>query len=110
LIDTDQKYGHRQDPAGYAQSLQEFYRAIPAMMSKLQDDDLLIVTGDHGNDPTSSSTNHSREFVPLLVFSSISTTDNDLATIDTFSDIAYTVSHFFEVPKNFNGKSMWDGR
>src|SRR5699024_8183344 len=101
LIDTDQKYGHRQDPAGYAQSLQEFDRAIPAMMSKLQDDDLLIVTGDHGNDPTSSSTDHSREFVPLLVFPSISTTDIDLGTRDTFSDIACTVSHFFEVPNDF---------
>ncbi|MGD8749588.1 MAG: phosphopentomutase, partial [Balneolaceae bacterium] len=68
LIDTDQKYGHRLDPVGYAECLQELDRAIPAIVSKVQEDDILIITGDHGNDPTSESTNHSREFVPLLLF------------------------------------------
>jgi phosphopentomutase len=106
LIDTDQKYGHRLDPAGYAACLQEFDRAIPAIMSKLQDDDLLIITGDHGNDPTSTSTDHSREFVPLLLFPASRTARMDLGTRQTFSDVACTVSHFFDLETDFPGKSM----
>ena len=106
LIDTDQKYGHRLDPAGYAQSLQEFDRAIPAIMSKLHDDDLLIITGDHGNDPTSTSTDHSREYVPLLVFPSSNTGTPELGTRKTFSDIACTVSDFFDIESRFPGSSI----
>ena len=106
LIDTDQKYGHRLDPAGYAQSLQEFDRAIPAIMSKLQDDDLLIITGDHGNDPTSTSTDHSREYVPLLVFPSSHTAQPELGTRKTFSDIACSVTDFFGLPSEFPGTSV----
>lgn len=106
LIDTDQKYGHRLDPAGYAACLQEFDRAIPALMSKLREDDLLIITGDHGNDPTSDSTDHSREFVPLLLFPASSGTGINLGTRQTFSDVACTVSDFFGIPTAFPGESM----
>src|SRR5699024_4985848 len=106
LIDTDQKYGHRLDLAGFAHSLQEYDRAIPAIMSKLQDDDLLIITGDHGNDPTSTSTDHSREFVPLLVFPSSRTGAANLGTRETFSDLACTVSSFFGWESDFPGENM----
>jgi phosphopentomutase len=114
LIDTDQLYGHRLDPKGYAESLEEFDRAIPAILSKLKDEDLLIITGDHGNDPCSESTDHSREFVPLLFYpGSIRLTDTpsdgfeaDLGTRETFSDIAVSVADFFEVEHNFPGKSF----
>lgn len=106
LIDTDQKYGHRQDPEGFAQSLKEFDRAIPAIVSKVQDDDLLIITGDHGNDPTSTSTDHSREFVPLLVFPSSKASALNLGTRATFSDVASTVADFFDIKADVAGSSF----
>lgn len=109
LIDTDQKYGHRQDPEGYAECMQEFDRAIPAIVSKLQDDDVLIITGDHGNDPTSTSTDHSREFVPLLLFPSSKAEGINLGTRKTFSDIATTAADFFEISADYPGTSMLNG-
>ena len=106
LIDTDQKYGHRLDPSGFAKSLQEFDRAIPAIVSKLQDDDILIITADHGNDPTSESTDHSREFVPVLLFPSARGRQINLGTRDTFSDVACTAADFFNISAEYPGTSM----
>lgn len=106
LIDTDQKYGHRQDPQGYAKCLQEFDRAIPAIVSKMEDEDLLIITGDHGNDPTSTSTDHSREFVPLLVFPFSKAEQMNLGTRTTFSDVACAAKDFFKVDGTFPGKTF----
>lgn len=106
LIDTDQKYGHRLDPEGYAHCLQEFDGAIPAIVSKLSDDDLLIITGDHGNDPTSGSTDHSREFVPLLVFPASKAEKENLGTRDTFSDVACTAAEFFGIDETYPGQSF----
>ncbi len=106
LIDTDQLFGHRLDPEGYASSLAEFDRAIPALVSKIREGDLLIITGDHGNDPCSESTDHSREFVPLLVFPKSSTKAVDLGTGKTFSNIAKTVAEFFELKNDFPGSSF----
>ena len=109
LIDTDQKFGHRLDPAGFAECLQEFDRAIPAIVSKLEEDDMLIITGDHGNDPTSESTDHSREFVPVLVFPAEKGSNLNLGTRDTFSDIASTAADFFEIPAEYPGTSLLNG-
>jgi phosphopentomutase len=106
LIDTDQLFGHRLDPEGYAGSLKEFDRAIPAIVSKIREDDLLIITGDHGNDPCSDSTDHSREFVPLLVFPKGKTSSDNLKTGETFSDIAKSIAHFFSLENNFPGTSF----
>ena len=106
LIDTDQKYGHRLDPQGFAECLQEFDRAIPAIVSKLDEGDILIITGDHGNDPTSESTDHSREFVPILLCPSEMAERVNLGTRDTFSDIASTAADFFEISETFPGTSM----
>lgn len=106
LIDTDQKYGHRLDPQGFAECLQEIDRAIPAIVSKLKDDDLLILTGDHGNDPTSESTDHSREFVPLLVFPSSRAESPDLGIRETFSDVACTIADFFDFDGTYPGSSF----
>lgn len=103
LIDTDQKYGHRLDPQGFARSLQEFDRALPAILKKVNDDDLLIITADHGNDPTSTSTDHSREFVPLLVYPKKRTAQEDLGTRKTFTDVASTVAAFFGHKNNYPG-------
>ena len=109
LIDTDQKFGHRLDPAGFAECLQEFDRANPAIVSKLEEDDMLIITGDHGNDPTSESTDHSREFVPVLVFPAEKGSNLNLGTRDTFSDIASTAADFFEIPAEYPGTSLLNG-
>jgi phosphopentomutase len=106
LIDTDQKYGHRLDPRGYARCLQEFDRALPAILKKTGEDDLLIVTGDHGNDPTSTSTDHSREFVPLLVYPGGGAVQQDLGTRATFSDIAKTAAVFFDLETDLPGTSF----
>lgn len=106
LIDTDQKYGHRLDPEGYAECLQEFDRAIPAIVSKLDEGDILIITGDHGNDPTSESTDHSREFVPVLLCPAEKAKQVNLGTRDTFSDIASTAANFFGISETFPGQSM----
>nr|WP_018126825.1 phosphopentomutase [Balneola vulgaris] len=106
LIDTDQLYGHRLDPQGFAQSLEEFDRALPAILSKMTDEDILIITGDHGNDPCSDSTDHSREFVPLLLYPHKSANSIDLGIRDTFSDIAVSVAECFNVKNKFPGKSF----
>lgn len=107
LIDTDQLYGHRLDPQGYADSLMEFDRAVPAIVSKIKEDDLLIITGDHGNDPCSTSTDHSREFVPLIVFPKTSAASVDLGAGESFANIAKSVADFFKVPNDFEGTSFF---
>ena len=67
LVDFDTQYGHRNDVAGYAANLERFDARLAALLPRLRDDDLLVVTADHGNDPTTPSTDHAREYVPLLV-------------------------------------------
>lgn len=106
LIDTDQLFGHRLDPEGFAGSLEEFDKAVPAIVSMIREDDLLIITGDHGNDPCSESTDHSREFVPLLVFPKGLAIKENLGTGDTFSNIAKSIASFFTLPNDFPGKSF----
>lgn len=106
FIDTDQLYGHRNNPQGYASSLKDFDRAIPAIVSKLNPDDILIITGDHGNDPTTESTDHAREFVPLLVYPAENVGKSDLGIRKTFSDIAVSVTEYFKLPKIFKGDSF----
>lgn len=106
LIDTDQLFGHRNDPEGFAGSLSEFDRALPALLSKVKDDDLLIITSDHGNDPTTPSTDHSREFVPLLVYPAGTAKSTDLGTLSTFRDVAASVSAYFGLQHGFRGESF----
>lgn len=106
LIDTDQKYGHRLDPEGFCRCLQEFDRAIPALLGKTGPEDLLVITGDHGNDPTSGNTNHSREYVPLLVYPGENTEQMDLGIRSTFSDVAVSASAYFGLQHRFPGHSF----
>jgi len=106
LIDTDQLFGHRLDPEGYAGSLEEFDRALPEILSKVKKDDLLIITGDHGNDPCSTSTDHSREFVPLLVYPASKAEETNLGTRATFSDVANSIADFFGNDASFPGTSF----
>lgn len=106
LIDTDQLFGHRLDPKGYAKSLEELDASIPQILSWLKDDDVLVITGDHGNDPCSESTDHSREFTPLLVYPIEKANTEDLGTRETFSDIAVSASQFFGKDFGLSGKSF----
>lgn len=106
LIDTDQLFGHRCDPEGYADSLEEFDKALPQILSKVTEDDLLIITGDHGNDPCSTSTDHSREFVPLLVYPKGKASSTDLGTRETFADVGVSIAKFFGKESTFFGKSF----
>lgn len=106
LIDTDQLFGHRCDPEGYAGSLAEFDNALPKILGKVKENDLLIITGDHGNDPCSTSTDHSREFVPLLVYPKQSASSENLGTRETFADIATSVTDFFGKGNIFSASSF----
>jgi phosphopentomutase len=95
LVDFDQQYGHRNDVEGYAGALEEFDRWLPGFLAKLAPDDLLILTADHGCDPTTASTDHSREYVPLLVYSPKFHGGTDLGLRSTLSDIGQTVAQNF---------------
>jgi len=106
LIDTDQLYGHRLDAHGYAKALKEIDRALPAILGKLGKEDVLVITGDHGNDPCSQSTDHSREYVPLLVFPGSAAAKKNLGVRDSFSDIAVSAASYFNLSHSFNGISF----
>ena len=92
LVDFDTQYGHRNDVAGYAQNLERFDARLAELLPRLRDDDLLVVTADHGNDPTTPSTDHSREYVPLLVAGARVRDGVDLGTRPTFADLGQTLA------------------
>lgn len=106
LIDTDQLFGHRNDPQGYGRSLEEFDRALPAIIKSMSNEDILIITGDHGNDPTTPGTDHTREFVPLLYHHKFDSSFGDLGVRETFADVAVSVCDFFNIDSPFDGKSF----
>jgi phosphopentomutase len=96
LVDFDQQYGHRNDVEGYASALEQFDAWLPEFLSKLNDGDLVILTADHGCDPTTPSTDHSREYVPLLVCGPKVRAGVDLGLRETLSDVGQTVAENFE--------------
>jgi phosphopentomutase len=106
FIDTDQIYGHRNDVEGYARCLESLDRALPALLNKLGAGDVMLFTGDHGNDPRTPGTDHTREFVPLLVYPADSCIASDLGTRSTFSDVACSVADFYKITGTFPGKSF----
>jgi phosphopentomutase len=97
LIDFDMLYGHRNNPRGYADTLEAFDRRLPELLAALRRDDLLILTADHGNDPTTPSTDHSREQVPLLLTGSQVRAGAELGTRSTFADVAATIAELLRV-------------
>jgi len=105
LVDFDQLYGHRNDVAGFYGALREFDAALPSITSRLKEDDLLFITADHGNDPTTPSTDHARERVPLLV-GGMRVVPRDLGERDTFSDLGATVAEWFGLSFRGRGKSF----
>ena len=106
LVDFDANFGHRRDPLGYGNALQEFDARIPEITEAMTEDDLLIITADHGNDPTFHGTDHTREYVPLIVYSPRFNGGSELALRETFADIAATVAENFKVAAPEFGKSF----
>jgi len=106
LVDFDTQYGHRNDVAGYAANLERFDRRLAALLPNLGDDDLLVVTADHGNDPTTPSTDHAREYVPLLVAGARVRAGHNLGTRQTFADLAQTLAELFNVGAIAHGTSF----
>jgi phosphopentomutase len=95
LVDFDMLYGHRRDTEGYARALEHFDRRLPEIEAAMRDDDLMIITSDHGNDPTFPGTDHTREYSPLLVYSRSSHAGLNLGTRDSLADIGRTIAENF---------------
>lgn len=106
LVDFDTLYGHRNDVSGYAANLERFDGQLGRVLDRLREDDLLVITADHGNDPTTPSTDHSREYVPLLVSGPRVRTGVDLGTRRTFADLGQTLSEMFNVGPLAHGTSF----
>ncbi|HHT70192.1 MAG TPA: phosphopentomutase, partial [Firmicutes bacterium] len=106
LVDFDMLYGHRNDPLGYARCLEEFDQDLGDFLKYLEPDDVLIITADHGCDPTTHSTNHSREYVPLLAYGDRIRPKN-LGTRETFADVGATTAEILGVPWHGAGTSFW---
>ncbi|MFO7248072.1 MAG: phosphopentomutase [Bacillota bacterium] len=106
LVDFDAKYGHRRDPEGYAQALEAFDRRVPEILGALSEGDLLVITADHGNDPTHHGTDHTREYVPLLVWYPALRDGRNLGLRETFADVGATVADNFGVTPPAIGRSF----
>ena len=106
LVDCDAVYGHRNDTAGYAANLERFDRRLAGLLPRLRATDLLVITADHGNDPTTPSTDHSREHVPLLVQGPRVRAGVDLGTRSTFADLGQTLADLFGVGPLAHGQSF----
>ena len=106
LVDFDTQYGHRNDPAGYASNLERFDERLARLLPKLAPRDLLVITADHGNDPTTPSTDHSREHVPVLLFGAAVRAGADIGTRPTFADLGQTLAEVLNVPPLGHGRSF----
>ena len=106
LVDFDAVYGHRNDTPGYAANLERFDQRLAALLPKLRHDDLLVITADHGNDPTTPSTDHSREHVPVLLHGARVKAGVDIGTRSTFADLGQTLAENFGVGTLANGTSF----
>jgi phosphopentomutase len=102
-VDFDMLYGHRNDPEGYAQALEDFDLRVPEILEALREDDVLIITADHGCDPTTPSTDHSREYVPLLVYGKMLNRGVDLGVRSTFADVSATTLDFLGLKQEGKG-------
>ncbi|WP_428908995.1 phosphopentomutase [Niallia sp. Krafla_26] len=106
LVDFDALYGHRRDPIGYGKALEEFDLRLSEVFNKMDEKDLLIITADHGNDPVHHGTDHTREYVPLLVYTPKIKLGNPLSLRETFADIGATIAENFSVQMPPYGKSF----
>ncbi|SEP70627.1 phosphopentomutase [Piscibacillus halophilus] len=106
LVDFDAKFGHRRDPQGYGEALEEFDRRLPEVLDKMNEDDLLIITADHGNDPIHHGTDHTREYVPLLAYHKGIKEGKELTLRQTFADVGATIAENFNVKSPKYGESF----
>ncbi|MCF6408307.1 phosphopentomutase [Pseudalkalibacillus salsuginis] len=106
LVDFDAKFGHRRDPIGYGEALEEFDARLPELLGKLKEDDLLLITADHGNDPVHHGTDHTREYVPLLAYHKNIEEGKELPLRETFADVGATIADNFEITAPQFGKSF----
>ena len=106
LVDFDMLYGHRRDIPGYAQCLMEFDRQLPEITAAMSQHDLLILTADHGNDPSAPGSDHTREYVPILLYGSDSAAGNNFGTRHSFADIAATIADYLYIDFSSPGTSF----
>jgi phosphopentomutase len=106
LVDFDAKYGHRNNPPGYAQALADFDRRLPEILAVLRADDVLVITADHGNDPTTPSTDHSREYVPVLISGAGIRAGVNIGVRASFADLAATAAGWLGVAVPLVGLSF----
>lgn len=106
LVDFDSSFGHRRDIKGYKEALEEFDKRIPEIINSMKEDDILIINADHGNDPSYKGTDHTREYIPVLVYGKNVKSNINLGTRKSFSDIGATVSDILNVKLPKNGESF----
>lgn len=106
LVDFDMKFGHRNNPLGYARALEEWDQGLGEILEELGDEDILMITADHGNDPTTEGTDHSRELVPLLVYGPGLKSGVDLGVRLGFYDVGQTILDYFDLNKRLEGESF----
>ncbi len=106
LVDFDALYGHRRNPVGYGQAIEAFDAQLPVFMDQLNHDDLVLITADHGNDPIHHGTDHTREYVPLLVYSKAFKHQKELPVFKTFADIGMSINDNFKTEKPKHGTSF----
>ena len=107
LVDFDMKFGHRNDYKGYGEALEQLDERIPEIISKMRDDDILMITADHGCDPTTPGCDHTREHIPLLIYGNNIKENNNLGVRECFADIAETILDVLNVEKLGTGNSMF---
>ncbi len=106
LVDFDMVYGHRNNVQGYADALKYFDDKLPEIIDNLKDDDVLIITADHGCDPTTESTDHSREYIPLIFYGNSIKNNNNLGILDTYASIGKTILEMLKIENNIQGESV----
>ena len=106
LVDFDMLYGHRNNIDGYARALEEFDSRLPEIMDIMTDEDILVLTADHGNDPSTPSTDHDREYIPILAFGKSLKNNVDIGVRESYADISATILDLMDLPRLENGKSF----
>ncbi len=106
LVDFDAQYGHRRDVEGYGHAIEEFDKRIPDIIVAMKDEDVMIICADHGNDPTHTGWNHTREYVPVLIYGKKIMANNNLGTLSSFADIGKTICDYLEVETKTAGESL----
>ena len=106
LVDFDSKYGHRRDPLGYGKAIEDFDGRLPEIIAAMKPEDILILCADHGNDPKHAGTDHTREYIPVILYGGSLKPGVNLGTRKSFADIGDTIAEYLSVPKAHVGESF----